>query len=159
MITTRKLKSDDDLSAVLRLCKEFFAEYEKHHEEFFDTDNLTDDDISGKFMESLDSDNSATLIALDDDKTVGYISLTIREQPRFYKIKKVGAIPALMVDKDYRRQGIGTRLLKEAISFFKSKGIKYFTFYTSVANSDAVSLYEKLGMKPLHTSFLGNTES
>ncbi len=157
MIAVREMKQEDDLAPVLSLCKEFFREYERHHEEFFHTDNLTDDDISGRFLDSLESDDSATLIALLDNRIVGYASVAIREQPRFYKIKRVGSISALMVAKEFRRRGIATQLLLEAKAFFRRHEIKYFTFFTSVANRDAIRLYEKLGMEPLHTSFLGRT--
>ncbi|MBN2227680.1 MAG: GNAT family N-acetyltransferase [candidate division Zixibacteria bacterium] len=157
MITIRELQSGDDVNAVLRLCRYFFEEYTEHHEEFFDLDNLSDDDISGRFLESLESENSATIVALDDGNIVGYTSLVIREQPRFYKIKKVGAISALMVAKDHRRRGIGGALLTEAGDFFRRKGITYYTFYTAVANQGAIRLYEKLGIKPIHTAFLGKT--
>ena len=71
MITVRELTPDDNLDEVLRLCREFFAEYENHHEEFFDTDNLTDDDISDRFIKSMSTDNSATIIALENDNIVG----------------------------------------------------------------------------------------
>ncbi|MBU0984256.1 MAG: GNAT family N-acetyltransferase [candidate division Zixibacteria bacterium] len=156
-MTIRELRPDDDLAAVLQLCKDFFAEYESHHEEFFDTDSLTDADISGRFQESLTSEKSATIVAVVEDKIVGYVSLAIREQPRFYKIKTVGTISALMVAPELRRRGIGTQLLIEAGNYFGDRGVKYFTFCTSVANTGAIKLYERLGMIPLHTVFLGNT--
>jgi len=157
MISIRELLPEDDLAAVLALCKDFFAEYEGHHKEFFDTDNLSDADISGRFLQSMESDSSATIIALVDDVIVGYASVAVREQPRFYKIKKVGAISALMVAREHRRQGIATRLLAEAKIYFRRYGIKYFTFYTAVANQAAIRLYERKGMAALHTSFIGET--
>jgi len=155
MLTIRELKPEDDLNAVLTLCKDFFAKYEEFHKEFFDTDNLCDDDISGRFLESMNSDSSATIIALDDDVIVGYASVAIREQPRFYKIKKVGAISALMVTKEYRRKGIATQLLAESKAYFHRHGIMYFTLYTSYANHGAIKFYEKIGLEKLHTFFLG----
>jgi len=157
MLTIRKLHPEDGLDSVLALCKDFFAEYEDFHKEFFDTDNLGDDVISGRFLESLESDSSATIIALDNDVIVGYASIVIREQPRFYKIKKVGAISALMVTKEHRRKGIATMLLAESKAFFKRHGIKYFTLYTSYTNKGAMKFYEKIGLEKIHTSFLGNT--
>jgi ribosomal protein S18 acetylase RimI-like enzyme len=157
MITIRELRPEDDLAAVLKLCKDFFAEYESHHKDFFDTDNLSDVDISGRFLESLKSDDSATIIAVSDGVIVGYASVVIRDQPRFYRIKKVGAISALMVAQNYRRQGIATRLLLEAKAYFRRHGLRYFTFYTAVANQEAIRLYEKLGMLPLYTGFISET--
>ncbi len=157
MITVRRLGSGDDLSAVLKLCKEFFAEYQDHHPEFFDTDNLSDGDISGRFRESIESETSATLIALDDGETVGYASLSVREQPQFYKVKRVGGISAIMVVPAHRRRGVGTMIMQEAKRYFREQGLKYFTFYTAVANEPAIKLYKKLGIEPLHLSFLGET--
>lgn len=157
MTIIRELRPDDDLNAVLALCKDFFAEYQDHHHEFFNTDNLSDADISGRFLESMESDNSATIIALVDDVIVAYASLDIREQPRFYKVKKVGAISALMVAKGHRRVGIATRILEEAKAYFHRKGIKYFTLYTATANQAAIRFYEKNGMTGLHQVFIGET--
>lgn len=158
MIMIRELRPEDELTGVLTLCKDFFTEYEEHHEEFFDTDNLSDADISGRFLHSLESDDSATIIALIDDTIVGYASVAVRDQPRFYKIKKVGAISALMVTKDYRRQGIATKLLEGSKAFFQRQGVKYFTLYTAVANEGAARFYKRTGLSPLHISYIGETE-
>ena len=158
MISIRELRPEDDLAAVLTLCKDFFAEYESHHKEFFRTDNLSNADISGRFLESMESDSSATIIALIDNAIVGYASVSVREQPHFYKIKKVGSISALMVARDQRRKGIATRLLAESKAFFQSNRIKYFTFYTAATNQAAIKFYEKNGMAVLHTVFIGETE-
>ncbi len=155
MITIRELQPKDDLSAVLKLCKDFFAEYEEHHDEFFDTDNLTDADISGRFVQSLEAGDSATIIALIDNEIVGYASVVVREQPRFYKIKTVGAISALMVAKAHRRKGIATGLLKASREFFGRHGVRYFTLYTAAANNGATAFYEHNGMSRLHISFIG----
>jgi ribosomal protein S18 acetylase RimI-like enzyme len=88
---------------------------------------------------------------------VGYASLHIKAQPRFYKIKRVGAISALMVDPNHRRQGIGTLLLREARAYFRSKDLKYFTFYTSVENHVAIRLFKSFGVQPLQSVFIGTT--
>jgi ribosomal protein S18 acetylase RimI-like enzyme len=155
MITVRELRHDDELNGVLALCREFFDEYEAYDEELFDLDNLTDADISGRFLESLDSDSSATVVALDGDRIVGYALLAVREQPGFYKVKRIGTVAGLMVASGCRRRGIGTRLLNEIKAYYRKKGIKYFTLYTSVANQGAIRFYERNGMSTLHTTFLG----
>ena len=154
MIVTRELQDENDLASVLKLCKDFFAEYEDYHEEFFDTHPLSDDDLSGRFRQSMASDNSVTIIAEADDRVVGYVSMDLREQPSFYKVKRVGAVWGLMVAERYRRRGIATRLLSEAKTYFRRKGIKYFTAYTSVANHGAIEFYRRNGMEPLHTTLL-----
>ena len=155
MITIRKINPETDLSSILLLCKEFFTEYEAYHKEYFDIETLNDNDLSNRFIDSVNSDSGITFVALSNDKIVGYISMDIREHPHFYKIKKVGAIWGLMVESNFRQQGVASQLMAKAKEFFKTKGIKYFTLYTAVANSGAIEFYKKNGLKPLHISFVG----
>ena len=105
----------------------------------------------------MELNDRATIIALVDDEIVGYASVAIREQPRFYKIRKVGAISALMVAKKHRRRGIAAKLLEGSRAFFHRHGIKYFTLYTAAANEGAIRFYEHNSMAPLHISFIGKT--
>lgn len=158
MILVRELRHEDDLSGVLRLCKDFFAEYGGHHSDFFEIEDLNDDDISGRFVESIDSDGGATIIALEDDAVIGYASVAVREQPHFYRVKEIGAIWGLMVAREHRREGIATGLIQEAKAFFRRKGIKYFTAYTAVANETAIKFYERNGMSALQTTLIGELD-
>jgi ribosomal protein S18 acetylase RimI-like enzyme len=154
-VSIRELREEDDLDAVLSLCKAFFDESEAHHEEFFATDGLRDDHLSGRFLNSITSDSTSTIIALVDNTIVGYASIAVRDQPDFYMVKRVGAISGLMVKTAFRRQGIATRLLAEAKHWFRQKGVKYFTVYTAVGNVAAVEFYRRNGMQPLHTTLIG----
>jgi len=157
-VCIRELSAEDDLDAVLSLCRVFFAEYEAHHDEFFDTDDLRDAHLSGRFLNSISSDSSKTIIALVDDAIVGYASIVVRDQPEFYRVKRVGAISGLMVEPAFRRQGIATRLLAEAKRWFREKGVRYFTVYTATGNAAAVEFYSRSGMQPLHTTLIGEAQ-
>jgi ribosomal protein S18 acetylase RimI-like enzyme len=158
MIDVRTLTPQDDLTAVLQLCRDFFREYERHHPGFFEIDGLSDEAISGRFKESLESERSVTVIALVDDEIVGYALASIREQPPFYRVKHVGAISGLMVAPKFRRRGLGSRLLLEIEAYFRRHDIRYFTLYTSIANQGAIKLYERLGLEFLQAIFLGDTK-
>jgi len=155
MISISELQPEDELDSVLALCRDFFTEYECHHEEFYDIDDLNDEDISGRFLRSIGSDNSATFIALIDDTIVGYAAVDVREQPPFYKVRRIGVVWGLMVAKDHRRKGVASGLLAEARARFRQKGIRYYTLYTSVANRGAIRFYERNHMERLHSTFVG----
>jgi GNAT superfamily N-acetyltransferase len=120
-VTIRELRVDD-LGAVLSLRKAFFAEYEAHHDDFFDTDDLRDEHLSGRFLKSITSDSSGTIVALVDSSIVGYASIGVHSQSDFYKAKRVGGISGLMVEPAFRRQGIAAKLLAEAKRWFRQKG-------------------------------------
>jgi GNAT superfamily N-acetyltransferase len=158
MIDIRPLTPEDNLDDLIALSRAFFAEYEAHHEAFFDIDGLEDGHIVTYFTRSLDADDSATFIALHKDRIVGSITVHVRPQAEFYQIKRVGAISGLMVHQAHRRQGIATRLLAEARAFFRERGVTYFTVYTAAANRGALQFYERIGMAPLHVTMLGQVD-
>jgi ribosomal protein S18 acetylase RimI-like enzyme len=158
-MTIRRLRKDDDLGDLIALSRAFFNEYEAHHEELFRIDVLRDEDIVGYFGRTVDSDDGATFIEVQDGRTVGYMTVFVRSQPGFYRVKQVGAILGLMVHRDHRRKGVATRLLAEAKKFFTARGVRYFTVYTASENDAAVKFYERNGMRPLHVTLVGETGS
>ena len=155
MTIIRALQKHDDLHDLIALSKEFFQEYEAHHEEFFQVDDLRDSDIVEFFSRSIESEDGATFIAVAEDRIVGYITIAVRSQPGFYRVKRVGAISGLMVHKDYRRRGIGSQLFDRAVAFFEEKGVKYFTLYTATANQAAIRFYAQRGLAPLQDRHAG----
>jgi ribosomal protein S18 acetylase RimI-like enzyme len=146
---------DDDLDRLIVISRDFFEEYSAHHKEFFQIDELTAQDIRDYFSRFIDTEDGATFIATAHGKVVGYITVFVRTQASFWRIKRVGSISGLMVCRDYRRRGMATDLLGEARAFFRKRGIKYFTTYTAVANQAAMEFYERSGVVPLHTTFIG----
>ena len=155
MIEIRSLKKDDKLDDLIVLSREFFGEYESHHQDFFAIDDLRDGDIIAYFSRWMDDDDGETFIALAEGRIVGYITIYVHAQPNFYKIKKVGAISGLMVQKAYRQRGIAGQLLAQARAFFEKKGVTYFTVYTAVENRAAITFYERSGLSPLYTTMMG----
>ena len=57
---------------------------------------------------------------------------------------KYAFISSMYTEPEYRRQGIGGRLLKEALDFSRSKGITHATLHASQSGK---SLYESFGFK------------
>ena len=145
------------MDALIALSHDFFAEYEVHHADFFEIDTLRDVDIVGYFSRTVDADDAATFVAVQGARIVGYITVFIKSQPGYWKIKRVGDISGLMVHQNYRRQGIASALLSAAVSFARERGVRYFTVYTAITNQAAIAFYEHNGMKPLYVTLLGET--
>lgn len=155
MIHIRALQREDNFNDLIALSREFFQEYEAYHEEFFKIDRLDDSDIIAYFSRWLDDEEGATFIALDGDRIVGYITVYVREQAPFWKVKKVGEVSGLMIHKDYRRRAIAGQLLARARVFFVGHGVKYFSLFTSVENKAGIAFYQRQGLTHLHTTMLG----
>lgn len=59
--------------------------------------------------------------------------------------EKIGEIVSIAVAPDFRRKGIGRKLMLELESRFKNDGIKFTRLEVSVKNSDAIKFYRSLG--------------
>jgi ribosomal protein S18 acetylase RimI-like enzyme len=58
-----------------------------------------------------------------------------------------GWIGLLIVDLDFRNQGIGRRLIKNIKQYFTKNGCKTMRLKVMVDNRDTVHMYEKLGFR------------
>ena len=158
MIQIRRLRQEDDLHDLIALSRDFFQEYEAYHDEFFKIEQLDEDSIVDYFSRWLNNESGQTFIALAENRIVGYITVYVREQAAFWKVKKVGDISGLMVHKDFRRKGIANQLLTRARVFFAERAVKYFTLFTAVENKAAIAFYERNGLVPLHTTMVGSSD-
>jgi len=156
MIEIRPLAKSDNLDDLIELSQAFFEEYEPFHADFFKIDQLRDDDVISYFNKWIEHPDGETFIAFDSNKIVAYITVYVSSQPGYWKVKQVGNISGLMVQKDYRRKGIARRLLEQSVIFFKQKDVRYFTVYTSSENYIALRFYKKHGLNVLHTTMLGD---
>jgi len=80
------------------------------------------------------------LIAQINDYIVGYIIFWIKEEYQ-------GHIISLAVDTNYKRQNIGSRLVKVAIDIFKNFNIKRINLEVKTQNKEAICFYKSIGFK------------
>lgn len=85
------------------------------------------------------------LVLKIDNKIVGMVSL-------LYSIStalggKVAIMEDMIIDKNYRNQGFGKKLLNEAINFSKSRNCLRMTLLTDFNNDAAISFYKSVGFK------------
>ncbi|MBI4680394.1 MAG: GNAT family N-acetyltransferase [Nitrospirae bacterium] len=60
-------------------------------------------------------------------------------------VTNIGEIGLVGVKKDFRGKAVGTALMKEAITWFKSQDINLVSVRTQLKNIDAMNFYLKLG--------------
>ncbi len=83
--------------------------------------------------EELTNDNSYFLVAISD-KVLGYIGVQ--------EICGEAYITNVAVFSEYRKLGIGRRLLKTAVDNAESRGCEFITLEVRESNKSAISLYE-----------------
>ena len=62
-------------------------------------------------------------------------------------------IDNLLVDEDHRRLGLGTKMLKEAISVAKKRKVDSIEMVVNKDNKAAKKLYEKVGFKKTNKDY------
>jgi len=82
---------------------------------------------------------SLWLVALDEDKVVGYVGAQI--------VPDEADMMNLAVEEKYRRNGIGKALVKQLLKRLQERAVRSLTLEVRVSNLPAVSLYEGLGFK------------
>lgn len=87
--------------------------------------------------ESMEQDNYIFLKAECEGDIAGYIG--------FYYSFDTGDITNIAVMPDYRRQGVGSRLLLALIDECKKKDIVSIMLEVRESNLNAISLYKKIG--------------
>ncbi|WP_319506146.1 GNAT family N-acetyltransferase [uncultured Methanolobus sp.] len=86
-------------------------------------------------------DNWEIRVAEEDDTTVGWIGWTVKQGPE----QKYVYVAEVMVHPDYRRQGIGVKLLREAEKAAHEANVSHIYCYIYEPNKASMKLVEKLG--------------
>lgn len=92
---------------------------------------------SEDLMKLATDQNKAGFVAEEDGNIIGYIGLSF--------ILDEAEIGNLVVDKDFRRQGIGGSLIEEVKKFLKDQGIAKVFLEVAEDNESAKALYLKSG--------------
>lgn len=92
---------------------------------------------SEDLMKLATDQNKAGFAAEEDGNIIGYIGLSF--------ILDEAEIGNLVVDKDFRRQGIGGSLIEEVKEFLKDQGIAKVFLEVAEDNESAKALYLKSG--------------
>jgi ribosomal protein S18 acetylase RimI-like enzyme len=91
------------------------------------------------------------LLAEADGEIIGYVQgeVTCRSD---YKPRTVGHVSLMYVVKQFRRKGVGRRLMEELCEFFNSNKAEDLTVRYIVGNKEAEGFWRKLGFESIITT-------
>ena len=95
------------------------------------------------FQRGLIRKNSPVYYAIHNEKVVGWCDIFQNENPRMNHRGNMG----MGLIPDFRGQGIGTKLLTEALKHAKKIGLEKVELQVNIANAAAIALYKKLGFE------------
>ncbi|MBU0756750.1 MAG: GNAT family N-acetyltransferase [Nanoarchaeota archaeon] len=95
-----------------------------------------------KIEENYIKDGGIFWLALDNNTVIGTIAL------RNYGLSR-GLVKRMYVKKEYRRQGIGKRLMKTLLDFARKNNYTKLYLGTTEDMEDAIRFYSKMGFKKI----------
>ena len=109
-------------------------------------ENTKDDYIVDNWYPNLiDKDNNQLFIAVYNNEIVGYAYVKIITSSDSPEIYTEASISGIYVKENFRKQGIGTKLINEAKKWCINKGVSYLKLNVLEGNRIALNLYKKLG--------------
>lgn len=84
----------------------------------------------------------------DNKEIIGMLTMIIFRIP----YAKKGLLEDIVVDKKYRKKGIGTKLIITALNMARKEDVTYLDFTSRPTRTAANNLYEHLGFKKRETS-------
>lgn len=87
----------------------------------------------------IDNDNTYFVVAKQNNKIIGYASMWV--------MLDHCEISSLSTHIDFRKIGIGKKLVENLIEFAKSEDVEYISLEVRESNHNAIRLYENCGFK------------
>ncbi|UCC18084.1 MAG: GNAT family N-acetyltransferase [Dehalococcoidales bacterium] len=103
--------------------------------------------VENHLINKITSDDSLVLVAVEDQKVVGYSISQITRMPPFSRGKTIGVIYDMAVTASHRRKGIGKEMLDWIKTWFNNRGIKRIEISVVTKNTIGSSFWREQGFQ------------
>lgn len=145
-VTIRSATADDipNIVGLWRELMEFHAELDSYY--------ATSDDAEERMAEwvgkCIEAEDHFVLVADADGEPAGYILVGFGQRPPVMRDRDIAMIYDLSVTQRRRRQGIGERLVREALRLIEERGVRLVEVSYTLANEQSSSFWPKMGFDP-----------
>ncbi|MGC9050217.1 N-acetyltransferase family protein [Pyrobaculum sp.] len=106
-----------------------------------------------KYLENaLNNPSSVLVVAVEGSKVVGLLKGDVEDRI-FYYPKYAGIIKDFYILPEYRRKGIGKRLMMEGVEQLRKRGAEVIMASFPALNEIAINFYKKMGFRPVEYLF------
>jgi ribosomal-protein-alanine acetyltransferase len=106
--------------------------------EILEKSEFGEDAYNKEFIQYLIDVSDIFIVALDDDKVIGYISGSFLD-------RNVGYLSSILISKKYRGSSIGTSLIRIFKYLSEMRGIDRIYLHVATDNGEAIKFYRKHG--------------
>jgi ribosomal protein S18 acetylase RimI-like enzyme len=107
--------------------------------------------LKQKVENELADSNIHVLLAEADGEIIGYVQGEVTRRSDHVP-RTVGQVSLMYVVKQFRRKGVGRRLMKELCKFFNSNKTEDLTVRYIIGNKEAEEFWRKLGFESIITT-------
>ena len=97
--------------------------------------------------------NEVVYIALIENKIVGYLAGSVNIQ-NSYVTKSLAEVDNMFISEDYRKYGIGSKLMNEFKKYCIQNNIEELKVTASAKNSNAINFYKKNGFEEFEITLM-----
>lgn len=142
----------EELDEVVKLVKPMWERHAIEEPEILNREYLKELDAKSYFKPCFDAQDRNTLyVAIEGNNIVGCCRVEIIDLEGMFNEHRAVYVDDLVVKKSHQRKGIGKMLLKEVEDFTKSKNIKFLKTRVYNFNTEARTLLEGRGYKPVYS--------
>lgn len=117
---------------------------EDHWQEIVDDPDAMPLDIDWNLYRKAEADGQLFILTVRDEKLVGYVAHFIHRLPH-YRWCLCARDDAHYLAPEYRKGGIGARMILEAERYLKLRGVEMISYHTKLGDLDRGPLFERLG--------------
>lgn len=132
----REATSNDLDKGLLKVFIEGYRYHQNGRPDIFA--NLTDEELKNDLIQNFERLN--TIVILDDEKIVGYLSYIIKKR-HTAKLE----VDQLIILEQYRGKGLGKKLMDEAKKIAKENECDRIELNCWLFNENAINMYEHIG--------------
>ena len=136
-----------DFDAIVRLNTQL-ANYHRQIDDYYKPGAQTAEGFRQFLQEIIEDENYSVLVAVAEDKTVGYFLGMITGAKPFLSPEKTGRISDAFIEENYRNSGIGKMMFDELLQWFKAHQIEHLELSVDVRNEIGVNAWKKFGFEP-----------
>ena len=145
---TIRLASAEDATPIALLWAEMAKQHRAYNDEFWCWSTDAPDNWRKNFLDNLKDKDMITFVAIaPDGEALGFTQACVKASPPIYQTKRQGEVWDLVVSPEHREKGIGLKLMEATLGELEARGAQSVILHAAIANTEAIRLYEKLGMR------------
>ncbi|MEE2786162.1 MAG: GNAT family N-acetyltransferase [Myxococcota bacterium] len=137
--------SAHDLESISGLWRALIAHHEPLNPRLYGLEAHSEVTYQALVRRQLRDAHGMVIVAVDGQRIVGYLMGAEGYRSPVYTRRRVGMIYDMFVDPDYRRHGVGRRLVEAAVTTFRAAGLEDIQVNYDPTNEAARAFWSALG--------------